>query len=59
MNLGTLTAGEFFGEMALLPLQAGWRHQRTTTAAGNSMLYYLTRQKLDTIAAREFAKPHC
>lgn len=53
MNLGTLTAGEFFGEMALLPLESEWRHQRTTTAAGNVMLYYLTRQKLENVATRE------
>jgi CRP-like cAMP-binding protein len=52
VNLGTLTAGEFFGELALLPLQGGWRHHRTCTAAGNVMLYYLTRQKLEHIASQ-------
>ena len=36
LNLGMLQAGDFFGELSLLPLAAGWRHQhRLDTETGD------------------------
>ena len=58
VNLGTIGAGEFFGELALLPLKGGWKHQRTVTASGNGSLYYLTRQKIEFIAQQHQELKH-
>jgi CRP-like cAMP-binding protein len=52
INLGTLASGEFFGEIALLPLKGGWRHRRTITALTNSLLYALNRQKVELLGQR-------
>lgn len=43
VNLGTLTGGDFFGELSLLPLRSQWHHRRTTTAVQNSFLYFITK----------------
>ena len=45
-------AGEFFGELSLLPLTGGWRSARTITAVQNSMLYYITKMKIEWLASR-------
>ena len=52
VHLGNLSAGEFFGEMALLPLKAGWKHRRTATSMTNALLYSLSKQKVELVAAR-------
>ena len=49
VNLGILGAGDFFGELSLLPLRGGWRHSRTVTAASNSLLYTLSKQKVRSL----------
>ena len=43
-------ANEFFSELAILPLEGGWKHRRTVVAMRNSMLYMLSRRAVDHIA---------
>lgn len=52
VNLGTLGAGGFFGELSLLPLAEPWRHKRTHTAMHNSVLYLLEKEKVEAISRR-------
>ena len=52
VNLGTLSSGEFFAELALLPLKGGWRHRRTVTAVMNTLLYALSKQSVELLGQR-------
>merc|ERR1711865_1099869 len=49
-TLGHHGANEFFSELAILPLEGGWKHRRTVVAMRNSMLYMLSRRAVDHIA---------
>ena len=49
VNLGSLTAGDFFGELSVLPLKSSWTHRRTVTSITNSLLYSLNKQRVERI----------
>ena len=57
-NLGTLGAGEFFGELSLLPLEGGWRHRRTITVVANAMLHALSKYDIERISDRFLELKH-
>lgn len=52
INLGTLTGGDFFGELSLLPLRSQWHYSRTTTAVQNAYLYFITRRKVELLSEK-------
>jgi CRP-like cAMP-binding protein len=47
-----LCTGDFFGELSLLPLATDWRHTRTISAVQNSLLYFLSRAKVERLSKR-------
>ena len=51
-TLGTIGPGEFFGELSLLPLSDPWRHKRTHTAVANSILYFVSKETVESLARR-------
>ena len=38
-HLGNLSTGEFFAELAVVPVVGGYRHQRTVTAVQKGYIY--------------------
>jgi CRP-like cAMP-binding protein len=52
LNLGVLGPGEFLGELALLPIEGGWRHQRTAMVVQNAMLHTLAKTDIERVSAR-------
>ena len=39
-------------ELSLLPINGGWRSERTVTSVQNGMLYYITKAKVEWLASR-------
>jgi len=49
-TLGQHGPNEFFSELAILPLEGGWKHKRTVAAMKNSMLYVLAKRDVERIS---------